>query len=89
VALKVKYEVDHPETILAIVEAGLGVSLVPASLQTVKRPGITYRRLSPTGPALETVVAWRRESELSLVQAFVRVTREVARSHRVLVAKSR
>jgi DNA-binding transcriptional LysR family regulator len=84
VTLKIKYEVEHPETILAIIEAGLGISLVPASLQTVKRPGVTYRRLSPTGPALETVVAWRRESELSLIQAFVRVAREIARSHRAL-----
>jgi DNA-binding transcriptional LysR family regulator len=82
--LRVKYEVEHPQTILAIVEAGLGISLVPASLQMVKRPGIAYRRLSPAGPALETVIAWRRDTELPLVQAFVKVAREVARSRRLL-----
>ena len=82
--LRVKYEVEHPQTILAIVEAGLGISLVPASLQTVGRPAIAYRRLTPAGPALETVIAWRRDSELSLVQAFARVAREVARSRRPL-----
>ena len=84
VTLKVKYEVEHPHTILAIVEAGLGISLVPASLQMLKRPGIAYRRLWPTGPALETVIAWLRESELPLVQAFVRVAREVSGSRRFL-----
>src|SRR2546428_10916747 len=73
VTLRVKYEVEHPQTILAIVAAGLGISLVPASLQMLKRPGIAYRRLRPTGPALETVIAWRRDSELPFVQAFVRV----------------
>jgi DNA-binding transcriptional LysR family regulator len=78
VTLKVRYEVEHPQTVLSIVEAGLGISLVPASLQTVKRPGIAYRRLSPPGPALETVIAWRRGSERPLVQAFVAVAREVA-----------
>jgi DNA-binding transcriptional LysR family regulator len=82
VALRVKYEVEHPQTILAIVEAGLGVSLVPASLQLAGRSAIAYRPLSPAGPALETVIAWRRDSELPLVQAFVRVAREVARSRR-------
>ncbi|OLC57334.1 MAG: hypothetical protein AUH76_19290 [Candidatus Rokubacteria bacterium 13_1_40CM_4_67_11] len=82
--LKVKYEVEHPQTILAIVEAGLGISLVPASLGMLKRPGITYRRLWPAGPSLETVIAWRRGSELPLVQAFVRVAREVARPRRLL-----
>ena len=84
VTLRVKYEVEHPQTILAIVEAGLGISLVPASLQMVRRSAIAYRRLSPAGPALETVIAWRRDSELPLVQAFVKVAREVARSRRVL-----
>lgn len=84
VTLKVKYEVEHPQTILAIVEAGLGISLVPASLQTVRRPGIAYRRLSPAGPALETVIAWRRDSELPLVHALVKVAREDAASRRLL-----
>ena len=84
VILRVKYEVEHPQTILAIVEAGLGISLVPASLQRARRSGIAYRPLSPAGPALETVIGWRRDSELPLVQAFVRVAREVARSRRNL-----
>jgi DNA-binding transcriptional LysR family regulator len=80
VTLKVKYEAENPQTVLALVEAGLGVSLVPASLQTFKRPGVAYRPLSPPGPALETVIAWRRGADLPLVQTFVRVAREVARS---------
>jgi len=82
VTLRVKYEVEHPQTILAIVEAGLGISLVPASLQMVGRPAIAYRRLWPAGPTLETVIAWRRDSELPLIQAFVKVAREVARTRR-------
>jgi DNA-binding transcriptional LysR family regulator len=80
VTLKVKYEVEHPQTVLAVVEAGLGVSLVPASLQTFKRPGVAYRPLWPPGPELETVIAWRRGSDLPLVQTFVKVAREAARS---------
>src|SRR5258708_2798761 len=82
VTLNVKYEVEHPQTILAIVEAGLGISLVPASSATLKRPGIAYRRLRPAGPTLETLIAWRRGAERPLVQALVRVAREVARSRR-------
>jgi DNA-binding transcriptional LysR family regulator len=84
VTLKVKYEVEHPQTVLAVIEAGLGVSLVPASLQMSKRPGLAYRPLWPPGPQLETVIAWRRGSDLPLVQTFVRVAREVARSPRVV-----
>ncbi len=82
VTLKVKYEVEHPQTVLAVVEAGLGVSLVPASSQMSKRPGVAYRPLWPPGPQLETVIAWRRGSEAPLVQTFVRIAREVARPNR-------
>jgi DNA-binding transcriptional LysR family regulator len=82
ITLKARYEVEHPQTVLAIVAAGLGISLVPASLQMVERPGVAYRRLWPRGPTLETVIAWRREPEQPLVHAFVEVAREVARSRR-------
>ena len=80
VTLRVKYEVEHPQTVLAVIAAGLGVSLVPASLQVLRRPGVTYRRLKPAGPAVETVIAWHREREMPFVQAFVRAASEVARS---------
>jgi DNA-binding transcriptional LysR family regulator len=80
--LKVQYEVEHPQTVLSIVAAGLGISLVPASLQMVKRPGVAYRSLWPRGPTLETVIAWRRDGEQPLVHAFIEVAREVARSRR-------
>lgn len=77
ITLNVKHEVDHPQTVLALVEARVGVSLVPASSGRVRRPGIAHRGLRPTGPALRTVIAWRRDNESSLVQAFRRVVREV------------
>src|SRR5262249_22408648 len=65
--LKVRYEVEHPQTVLAIVAAGLGISLVPASLQMVKRPGVAYRPLWPLGPSPQTVIAWRRVGQPPLV----------------------
>ncbi len=80
VMLNVKYEVDHPQTILSIVEAGLGISLVPASLTGLERPGVAYRPLRPAGPVLETLIAWRKGNDLPLIREFVRVAREVTRS---------
>src|SRR6266446_5134273 len=74
VTLKVRYEVEHPQSILAVVEAGVGISLVPASLQMLTRPGIAYRRLTPTGPALETVIAWHRECKVPFIQPFISIT---------------
>jgi DNA-binding transcriptional LysR family regulator len=80
VTLNVKYEVEHPHTILSIVEAGLGISCVPASLTRIRRPGIAYRPLRPAGPPLETLIAWRRGHDLPLVQTFLRVAREAVSS---------
>ena len=76
-ALKIKYEVDQPQTVLAIVAAGLGISLVPASLRMLKIPGVDYRRLVPPGPPLETVIAWHRRGSPSFVQALVCVARVI------------
>ena len=54
--LRVKYEVEHPQTILAIVEAGLGISLVPASLQVAGGLG------SPIGDCRPPVRRWKPSS---------------------------
>lgn len=78
VTLNVKYEVEHPHTVLSIVEAGLGISCVPASLTRMRRPGIAYRPLRPAGPPLETLIAWRRGRDVPLIQMFVRVAKEAA-----------
>lgn len=82
VTLNVRYEVDYPQAVLALVAAGLGVSLAPATVGTLKSSGIAYRGLHPAGPPLQTVVASRRERGSPLVQHFVRVARDVLRSRR-------
>jgi DNA-binding transcriptional LysR family regulator len=83
ISLNVRHEADNPQTVLALVEAGIGVSLVPASFQRVKRPGVAHRGLRPVGPSIKTVMAWRRDDESSpLVQAFLSVIRETTRRAR-------
>ncbi len=77
IALKVRHEVDQPQTVLALVEAGIGVSLVPASFARLTRPGIAHRGLRPVGPSLETVLAWRRDDRSRILQAFIRVVDEI------------
>jgi len=72
------YEVDHPQAVLALVAAGLGVSLAPATFDALKGAGIAYRGLRPAGPVLTTIIAWRREGGSALVQRFLRVARDIA-----------
>lgn len=77
--LRVKYEADQPHAVLSFVAAGVGISLVPASLQAVRRPGVVYRPLSPSGPRLDLVIAWRRDNQSPVLAEFLRVVRETAR----------
>jgi len=73
---QVHHDADHPRTILSLVAAGLGISLVPASMRTVASPGVVFRSLYRSSPVLHTTAAWRRESTSPIVKAFVATTLE-------------
>ncbi|MCW5891286.1 MAG: LysR family transcriptional regulator [bacterium] len=72
----------HPgslQTNLALVSAGLGVSLLPASIRNLRRAGVVHRPLAPPVPRVALAVAWRRDERSAVVPAFVDVVRTVAR----------
>jgi DNA-binding transcriptional LysR family regulator len=68
------------QTILALVAAGLGVAMVPASLRHLQRPGVVYREL-PVSDTQEIglLLVWRKDDQSPVVQALVQVAREAAR----------
>jgi DNA-binding transcriptional LysR family regulator len=70
---------EAPEiaTAIALVSAGSGVTLVPASVQEVQREGIAYRALAAPAPRT-TLIALRRPGDpLPVVDRFLAVAREV------------
>jgi DNA-binding transcriptional LysR family regulator len=73
--LKARHMVDHPQTTLALVAAGAGVSVVPASYQNVERHGVAYRKVRPTG-RIKMIAAWKTTNRTPLVETFVRVLRQ-------------
>jgi DNA-binding transcriptional LysR family regulator len=78
----------HPgsmQTNLALVSAGLGVSLMPAAIRNLRRTGVVYRPLAPPVPHVEMAIAYARDAHSTVLPAFLHVLREVvrpARSHR-------
>jgi DNA-binding transcriptional LysR family regulator len=72
-------EANMMQTLVSLVAAGLGVTLAPASLKNLKRPGVVYRRI--THPVIESdiVAVWRRDDDSPMLNAFMAVTRETAR----------
>ena len=71
-APRVVQEANELFTVLSLVGAGLGVSLVPRSAALMRLPGVRFRDVKQREAAWNIAVAWRREGdELPLVQKFV------------------
>lgn len=77
-SLKIIHDMDNIYTALALVEAGLGVSLFPASIQDLKRRGVIFRELEAPVPKMECAVIYRREAHSPVLHAFLNVVRQVS-----------
>jgi DNA-binding transcriptional LysR family regulator len=70
----------HPgsmQTNLGLVSAGLGVSLMPASIRNLQRLGVVYRPLAPPVPQVEMAMAYRRDEPSPILPAFLDTVRGV------------
>lgn len=72
------HHLDQNHSILALVSAGLGAALVPASLALLAFPNVAFREiaLEPAEP-VEMIMAWRRDIENPTVNAFIALCREI------------
>ncbi len=73
---KVIQEAMPQQTILGLVAAGIGISLIHSSVQTLGRPGVVFRSLIESTPILETAVAWSPDTTNLVVPFFLDVVRE-------------
>jgi DNA-binding transcriptional LysR family regulator len=70
-APQIGQEAIQMQTIVSLVAGGMGVSLVPASLEHLRRDGVVYRPLVERGPRVEIGLAWRASDDSPLTRAFV------------------
>ncbi|MEO8484720.1 MAG: LysR family transcriptional regulator [Betaproteobacteria bacterium] len=68
---RIGQEAIQMQTIVSLVAGGMGVSLVPASLEHMRRDGVVYRRLAERSPSVEIGLAWRASDGSPLTRAFV------------------
>jgi len=76
-SLKVIHEMDNIYTALALVEAGLGISIFPASIQGLNRKGVVFRELQAPFPEMECAVAYRKGVQSAVLRSFLDVVRTV------------
>jgi DNA-binding transcriptional LysR family regulator len=72
---RVALEVSETSTLVSFVAAGLGVSLVPASVRNMTVQGAVYRPLARDATTVELAVAWRRDDVTPLLERALEVVR--------------
>jgi DNA-binding transcriptional LysR family regulator len=73
----VAQEAQQLHTTVGLVSAGLGIAIVPASIQVLQMEGVVYRPLSGTLPSSQVTMAWRRDETSPAVRAFSDLVREI------------
>ncbi|MBC7545206.1 MAG: LysR family transcriptional regulator [Candidatus Sericytochromatia bacterium] len=76
---KIAQEAILMQTIISLVAAGMGVSLVPASMAQLQRAGVVYRPLAEAGAHSEMAAMWRADDASPVLAAFLLTMRAVAR----------
>ncbi|UWU91538.1 LysR family transcriptional regulator [Bradyrhizobium sp. CB1015] len=65
---------------LSLVAAGLGIAVIPSTMQSVRIAGIAYRRLRAPGPKAFLGLAFRRSDPSPVLKQFLNVVRSIAKS---------
>jgi DNA-binding transcriptional LysR family regulator len=69
-------EAMQMQTIVSLVAGGIGLSIVPVSLQNMQRTGVLYRPLAEPVPYAEVAVVWRQNDSVT-VQRFLSVLEQI------------
>ncbi|WP_067828176.1 LysR family transcriptional regulator [Actinomadura kijaniata] len=59
------------QTVCGLVEAGLGVSLAPASIRRIRLRGVAFRRIAPGSTRTRVAAAWRRDDHNPLIASLL------------------
>jgi LysR family transcriptional activator of glutamate synthase operon len=79
---RISRETRSLSAVLLLVAAGAGVALIPASVAHLYPvPGVHYARLAEPSPVTTAGMAWRPGGNSRVVEEFMEITRDVARSH--------
>ncbi len=68
-------EADQIVTIASLVAAGIGISIVPISAQTLREQGVVYRPIRDQTVMRDLAIAWHVDNHSTVLQAFLEVVR--------------
>ncbi len=70
---KVAQEAIFMVTILGLVSAEIGISILPSSVQNLQRKGVVYRPIREKVPATRLTAVWRRNHSSTILQQFLNI----------------
>jgi DNA-binding transcriptional LysR family regulator len=68
--VRVSQEAGHMQTIIGLVAAEVGVSIVPRTMAALRQPGVEFRQLAPRPEPLPIQLVWRRGETSPVVRNF-------------------
>ena len=74
---QVRYESAEYQTILSLVAAGLGVTIVPASVRHLRRTGVEFRPLRQVADSAELALVYRPHRRSTALEQFVRMAERI------------
>lgn len=74
---KVLQQAIQMQTIVSLVAAEMGISIVPISLQNLQRTGVVYRPLKEPTPEAAIALVWRRNDPSPTIQRFLEVVEKI------------
>jgi len=77
VSLNVVQEAIQMQTIVNLVATGMGVSVVPSSVESYKHPGVIYKKIQESTPKVNLYISWREDEKSTVVNHFLTVVREM------------
>lgn len=75
----VAQEANEASTIIGLVAAGCGISVLPSSFDRIRMDGVCYRPIADPDATTSLLLAQRQDESSPLVAAFVQLAQEAAR----------
>jgi DNA-binding transcriptional LysR family regulator len=77
-------EAIQMQTIISLVAAGIGVAIVPLSLQNLQRTGVVYKRFNQETPQAAIALIYKPDDTAPAVQKFLEIVQQVAAQSNIL-----
>ncbi|MGG1659775.1 LysR substrate-binding domain-containing protein [Brevibacillus sp. NRS-1366] len=77
VSMKIVQEAVQMHTIVNLVAAGMGISVVPSSMEGMKRSGVVFKKLQETTPRIMLFTVWKADEASCILDLFLATVREV------------